>query len=386
MVAERNFFLDTIGKHFSKQRPDIPEGLNYTVHIEATPESAFCNINLRSRGCRHNFLGGCTMCDYWVSRELDPARIIDFAREAINSLDRTPDMLCVGPYGSMFDEWEVPAPVRREIYQLMRSVKSSFYATFTRFDTVTEDKVKELAEHFEPGTISLDLGLETADPWKLKYCVNKALNLEQVAAALELLKRYQIFTTTYILLGVPFLSTAEMVQDTVSSVLWSLDHSVNYAVIFTVHIKPWTVVRWLYEHQSYEPVSLWALVEVLTQLPPELLGRVGLSWHNPRPERTHPLSTAPTLEPTTCPACYERVVPLLESYRFSQDRAETVRQVASIECACREEWRQKYAAKPIQPLAERVRNTYQQMGIDVLGETWWDQHGHDVLSSVPDYP
>lgn len=384
MRDERNSFLDIIGRHFYAQRPNVPEGLNYTAHIEAIPEFSFYNFNLRSRGCRHSLSGGCTMCDYWVSRDLDPSRIVDFAREALESLDHVPGMLCMGPYGSMFDDWEVAPAARREIYRLMKAVGSSFYAVFTRFDTVTEDKIQELLEYFRPDEISVDLGLETADAWKRKYCVNKALGTEAILDALALLQHYGIFTTVYILLGVPFLSPAEMIEDTIDSILWSFDHGVNYAVVFPVHIKPWTVVRWLYEHRLYEPVSLWSVVEVLSRLPSELLKKVGLSWHNPRPERTHPLSPVSTIVPTTCPTCYDQVVRLLESYRFSLYRIETVVRAAAIECECKDSWRRQVATVPAMPLVVRVRDAYRQLGIDILGQEWWARYGESVLAGVPD--
>jgi len=311
--------------------------------------------------------------------------MVGFAREALASLDRVPDMLEVGPYGSMLDDQEVPPKVRREIYRLMKSVSAPFYAIFTRFDTITEDKLEELVEHFEPTEMSVDMGLETSDPWKLKYCVNKALEIGQIISAVKLLKRYNLYSAAYILLGVPFLTSAEMIDDTLSSVLWALSNSIDYAVVFPVHVKPWTVVRWLYEHDLYEPISLWDLVEVLARIPPKLLTQVGISWHNERAERNHPLYEIPKITPTTCPLCHDQVVGILESYRFSEDRVETVARLVDIECECKDTWRQELNMTVDAPLEERVKDAYKQMGIDVLGKNWWAEHGEDVLSSVSDY-
>ena len=382
MTVERNSFLDTVGKHLNRNRPNTPEGLNYTAHIETSPDRSFYNINLRSRGCSHNLRGGCTVCDYWVSRDLDPSRMVDFTREALGALDCTPDMLEVGPYGSMLDDQEVPPKVRREIYRLMKSIGAPFYAVFTRFDTITEDKLAELVEYFEPTEVSVDMGLEISDPWKLKYCVNKALGIGQITSAIELLKRFHLYSAAYILLGVPFLTSAEMIEDTVSSVLWALSNGIDYAVVFPVHVKPWTVVRWLYEHDLYEPISLWSLVEVLARIPPKLLTQVGISWHNERAERSHPLYEIPKITPETCPLCQDQVVSILESYRFSADRVETVTRLAEIECECRDAWRRRLNAIVNMPLEERVKDIYRKMGVDILGEDWWADNGEGVLASV----
>ena len=384
MTVERNFFLDEIGKHFHKQRPRVPQGFNTTTYIECDGDKSFVDIYVRSRGCHHNYLGGCTMCDYWVSKDFDDSGMANYGQEALKALNFTPSLIVFGPSGSMFDDWEVPSKVRRDFYQMLQLANASLYALFSRAETITEEKLVEVTQYLDPVKVSIEMGLETADPWKLKYCVNKAIEIEQVEKAVHLLKQNKLKSAVYILVGVPFLTISEMIEDAVSSVKWAFDHGIEYCVVFPMHIKPWTTVYWLYEHELYEQMSLWALVEVLKRFPPSLLGRIGICWHRPRPEQAHPLYKKASIPPTTCPKCYPRVLKLLDSYRFSSDRGKTIAMLDEIECDCKDAWHQKLTTVSSIPLAERVRKVYTQMGVDILGETWWKSHGAYVLSSVLD--
>ena len=384
MVVQRNWFLDEIGKRLHGPRPKLPDSFNWTKHVECSGDRTFVNIRVRSRGCRHNYLGGCTMCDYWVGDSVDAQQMMALSREALSSLDFTPTLLIFGPSGSWFDDWEVPAKARPEMYRMLSEVGASSYLFFTRAETVTGDKLEEMGRYLDLREVSIDMGLETADPWKLKYCVNKAQDINEVATAARLIRQYGASSAAYILVGVPFLTLAEMIGDAVASVNWSFDQGIDYCVVFPVHIKPWTVVYWLHEQGMYPRMSLWSLVEVLTRFPPEKLKRIGISWHAPRPDRVHPAYDQTDVLPTTCPVCYDHVLEILDSYRFSPDRGQTVKSLQKLECECKQIWLEESRFMASHPLPERVRQAYQRMGKSILGAEWWTLHGKDVLASVPD--
>jgi archaeosine synthase beta-subunit len=386
MTSQRNQFLDEIGKHLHRQRPRVPEGFNSTTYMERDGDKTYVDMYVRSRGCHHNHLGGCTMCDYWASEEFATERMSSFAQDALGAINFAPTLLVFGPSGSVFDEWEVPAPVRQDWYRLLRPVNASVYCLFARAETITESKLMEIAEYLDPSRVSIEMGLETADPWKLRHCINKAIELEQIVQAAQTIRKCGFSSCVYIMVGVPFLSAGEAVEDTVASIKWALEHDIDYCAVFPMHIKPWTVVDWLYQHRRYAPISLWAVVEVLMRFSAQQLGHIGICWHRPRPDQAHPLYEAPSLAPTTCPICVEQVLRIMDSYRFSSDRAGLVSRLGEISCKCKDEWALKLPeqlAGP--PLEERVRNAYEEMGRDLLGADWWAQHGDAVLSGVPEY-
>ncbi len=382
MISERNLFLDVIGRHLHRYRPTVPDNFNSTTYIERYGNKSYLDIYVRSRGCRHNYRGGCTMCDYWASAGFDLSKMADHAKQALDKIDFSPTQFVFGPSGSLFDEWEVPASVRRQFYAMLKPVNAKLYEFFTRAETITEDKVNEIANYLEPSSVSIEMGLETSDPWKLKYCINKAIEPGQITKAVKIIKRAGFSSCAYIMIGVPFLTASEAVADTISTIKWAFEQEIDYCAIFPVHVKPWTIVYWLYEHGYYDPVSLWSVLDILSVFSPRELEHIGISWHRPRPV-THPLYKKSSIQPTTCPKCFEKVASTLDAFRFSSQRANLIDDLARIDCECKHVWNDKLAMKSNVSIYERVTFGYQQMGRDILGEEWWQKHGTEVINNIP---
>ena len=85
------------------------------------------------------------MCYYWSSDPVVPERMVAAVEEALNTLEDHPDLLIVGPFGSMFDEWEVPAKARREILRVLSRLSANHLVFETRADTVGLEKMRECA-------------------------------------------------------------------------------------------------------------------------------------------------------------------------------------------------------------------------------------------------
>ena len=260
------------------------------------------------------------MCDYWASARFDFSNMANYAKQALDKINFSPTQFIFGPSGSLFDEWEVPASVRRQFYEILKPINAKAYEFFTRVETVTEEKVNEIANYLEPSSVSIEMGLETSDPWKLRYCINKAIEPGQITEAVETIRRAGFRSCVYIMIGIPFLTASEAVADTVSTIKWAFEQGIDYCAIFPMHVKPWTVVSWLYEHELYDPVSLWSAVDVLSNFSPQELEHIGISWHRPRPT-AHPSYNKLSIQPTTCPNCYEEVASALDAFRFSSQRA-----------------------------------------------------------------
>lgn len=382
MNNQRNFFLDEVGKHLHKLRPRVPEGLYTTTYTEQDNDKTFADIYIRSKGCHHNYLGGCTMCDYWVSDDFDNSEMSIYGQKALNELNFKPSLLVFGPSGSIFDDWEVPPEVRINFYKKLQKTNATLTGLFSRVETITESKLAELAHFLDPNKVSIEMGLETSDPWKSRYCINKAIDVEKITETVTLIRRFGFKSSVYILVGVPFLSVSEAIEDAVKSVLWAFDQGVEYCVVFPMHIKPWTVVYWCYEQHLYQPFSLWSLSEVLSRFEPTLLKRIGICWHRPRPAQSHPLYNIPSIPPTTCPNCSENILRLLDSYRFSQDRAQIVKSLMSYECECRNLWAKEMLKTPNLSLEQRVKQAYEKMGRSILGDEWWMVNGDKVIRSI----
>ena len=382
MKTERNFFLDEIGKHFHRTRPRVPEGFNSTTYVEKDGRNTFVDIYIRSKGCHHNYLGGCTMCDYWVGREFNAFEMANYGKDTLKNLGFSPTVLVFGPSGSLFDEWEVPASVRIELYKSLKVVNASVTGLFSRVETITDEKLDELVSYLDPSKISVEMGLETSDPWKLKYCINKAIDVGLITETIQSINKHKLKSSVYIMVDLPFLTMAESIDDAVSSVLWSIEQGVDYVVLFPMHLKPQTVAYWLYENGMCEPSSLWSLIEVLKRLPSRILPKIGICWHRPRPDQSHPLYNESSIPPSTCSLCNEYVLSILDTYRFSKNRFDLVNTLSNYDCSCKTVWQNKLQQSVDITLIERVKEAYKKMGISILGADWWEKHGEDVLQNV----
>lgn len=375
-----NRFLNLIGMRLRKGRP-LVKSVDHTVWSWRGPRWTYAQIWFRTRGCRHSHTGGCTMCDYWASTYVPPKQMVVSVEKALSSLESVPGVLVVSASGSIFDDWEVPPQARHSIFQLLTRFRDTTIVFETRADTLSEEKIIECKSVLDEHRVFVEMGLESADPWIQQYCVNKGLDLKQFVEIIRLLKKHNVGSTANVLVGIPFLTAAESVEEAVSSVNWAFRQGIDSCVLFPVNVKPWTLIYWLKETGMYVPPSLWALVEVLIRLKPQMLPFVDIAWYKarsqPHPEyRIHPQS------PTTCPRCHGTVAELLDQYAFAEDRERVLAQLAGLRCECRELWNAAMRTSTDSTLYERVRMAYRNIGEGILGSQWWAEHEEEVLSSI----
>jgi len=379
-----NHFLDLACKVLHKGRLAFPENVPFTMQIERQGTGGSVEIWFRTQGCRHSHAGGCTMCNYWTSAPATVDQMITSVQAALNTVEFHPDLLMVNPFGSMFDEWEVPPRARRAIFELLSRVPPTSIAFETRADTISDDKVSECTRILRRHYVAIELGVESSDPWISRYCVNKALSIQDIRAAVIMVRRAGLFPIANILIGTPFLTFHEMVDDAISSLNWAFAQGFERCVVFPVCIKPSTLVARLEEMGLYTQPSLWALVDVLSGLHPVMLPRTEVVWYKP-PVLIHPDCQIPSRSPVTCPKCYGIVVSLFDAYRRSHDRRGLIEQLNSLKCRCRDAWYRQVAVEPTSPLGQRVKATYQVIGQELLDPGWWLQNGEAVLASIPDH-
>ena len=382
----RQTFLDLVLLRLRKDRPKAPETLNYAVLADCAVSDAYSYpsevlIGFRTRGCRYNHGGGCTMCDYWISAPVPPDRMVAAVRHTLSTLDFEPNTLRVEVSGSFFDDWEVPQEARREILHLFSRFRNTHFVFETHANTITERKVIKCINILGHRQLSIEMGLESANPWILRYCVNKSLELQQLVKAINILKKHEVDSIVNIMLGLPFLSAYEMVADTVFSINWVFAQGANRCVLFPMNTKPWTLVFWMEENEMYVRPPLWALVDVLSELDSQLLPQIGLAWYRPRPQM-HPGYKVPNRGPETCPLCYHDVMGLLDRFVISEERNEIVKRLVDFECVCKKAWYARKEQEPELPMRDRVRVAYQMIGEQVLGEEWWSENGASVVNSV----
>ena len=370
--------------YLRRERPKL-SSLNYTIWAQPNAARPFVQVWFRTRGCRHNHCGSCTMCDYSVSDPVPPEQMVAYVEAAIAELDFEPAVLLLNASGSVWDDWEVPAEARLGVYEVLSQFPQTTFVFETHADTVSKAKIDECTAVLGKERVKIEMGLETADPWVLGYCVNKALNLQDFKRAVRILKQQGIDCAANILIGIPFLTPTETMEGAIRSVKWAFREGVDWCVLFPVHVKPWTLVHWLAERGMYTPVSLWTLVEIISRLELDWLPRIDIAWHKSRQPTPVEYKIA-SLSPTTCPECYNPVVELIDEYTCGDQRAQVVQKLVNRSCACYTLWRAQLETQSPSPLHERIRVYYQMIGEGVLGRGWWIEHGSSVLDDIMQYP
>ena len=228
---------------------------------------------------------------------------------------------------------------------------------YSIFRGTSNDKVIELAEELR----------DFFAPDGLTRAFYTSGGSDSVETALRGIHQHGAYATANVLVGTPFLSLNEQIQDSIRTVRGVLDMGFDNAVVFPVSVKRHTLTGWLWDRGLYRQPSLWALVDVLRALDPEVLGRVFISWHRPRTQ-IPPGQTAP-IGPTTCPACYETVATLMDRWRSEIDRPSLLREIDALQCACRMQ-HDEDKEPPTTPLAQRVQELHREVAAGLLGPDW----------------
>ncbi|MCK5688653.1 hypothetical protein KAI87_05240, partial [Myxococcota bacterium] len=179
-------------------------------------------------------------------------------------------------------------------------------------------------------------------------------------------------------LGTAFLSPTEALEDAYRSTLWALEHGADMAILYPMIVKPHTLLDLLYQDNRYRAPSLWALVEVLRRVGPELISRVGISWYKN-------YSGLPVTEqPTTCELCEADILKRLDDYYATQSW-DIVQELSEWPCSCRESWQQSLQEshqETTMPLSERVIESYDYLAEELSLQRYWAKRRDDFLEEL----
>lgn len=372
----RNMFLLRVGVVARKNRKRFWDNNNYSVRISSRFGRLEAGLWFRTQGCWHDHQGGCIMCDYSIGPYTTSDEMIQYVREGLNTLKEPCQHLLVSPSGSMLDEWEVPPAAREGIFKLIRNTNHETFSFETRADTVTKAAINQCKSLLGDRLLKVYVGLESANPWISKYCINKGLSLHDIKPAFRVLKQAGVRAISNILVGSPFLSVSEAIEDTVQSVLWALDKGADECCLFPIHVKNATPLLCLYQKGLYSPPSLWSLVEVLQRLGPEVAQKhIKLSWY------TSYGAFNVVDSPTTCDECYDMVISLLDKFvEFVEFDA--VRELVRLDCMCKKTWYEQIHQPPTKSLPDRVATEYELLAQSLMGRDWWKNNRQAILGEL----
>jgi radical SAM enzyme (TIGR01210 family) len=320
------------------------------------------------------------MCDYWISTEVPGTETRQSVEAALREMlvNRPVDLL-IETSGSFFDNREVKPDLRTWMLQRFGELSLRCVIVETRTDILGDQSLESCVEMVRPAKLVVEFGVESLDPWVLKHCINKDTRPGSVLQALQQVQNKGAAATANVLLGAPFLSLAEQIVDSSRTLRGVLGMGFDTAVLFPTNVKHYTLTGWLHDQGLYSAPSLWALIDVLRGLAPELLTRIDISWHRPRPDY-HPGYATKYLGPDTCLACYPQVAVILDQWRSSADRSALLTELSEIRCSCRDE-HEACKRSPVEPLTQRLRVQQRQIVAELLDGA----QGLDYLDTIPEH-
>ena len=305
-------------------------------------------ITLRGPGCGWVTRGGgCTMCGHHAgtTRGAVPTPdeyLAQFRAELGNYDPGEFEVLSLYNSGSVLNPEEIPLRALDLILADIRAVPSIRKVVLeTRAEYVSRGRLSRLRDLLGPDkTLSIAMGLETSVDEQRSICLNKGCSLEDIRRAVEAargLAQVQLYT----ILGIPFLTEAESVEDTVRSIRSARDMGADEIHIEPLTIQKHTFIELLYRSGLYRLPSLYSIYAVLREAVPAIRPYVSPFLHMPLPE----------VIPQGCPSCTEHLLEgLLKRYNIHRDRES----LEYAPCGCQESWRERMAERDARPLELRV--------------------------------
>ncbi len=331
-------------------------------------------IGIETIGCSWmRYGGGCTMCNF--GGQGVPVSEYSLIAQASFGLKvvRNKPLIQIAPNGSLFDELEVPARARKKILSLVRD--SGFVESFeteARVEHVNEGKIKEAKDILGDIELDIGVGLESSNPIIRELIINKGLSQEDYLRFLKLSKNLDFLTSLHVLLKPIILTEREAIEDTVNSIKWAIDHGATFVILMVSNMRRYTLNYLLWKKGLYKLPMLWSVIEVLLRLEKMYLDRVLVAGF---------VSNETLLFPArNCDKCTDEVMANLRMFQYTRDES-FLKEAASIDCECREEWRRRMEEEG-GDLVERILRYYKIIAKEVLGKEWWERNEKYVMKQV----
>lgn len=372
-----NNFLLTIGKQARQNRERFWDKNEFSIRLSQFKGQPEAGLWFRTQGCSYDHRGGCLMCDYSTGRHTDANEMIKYVENGLKQIPISCSQLLVSPSGSMLDEKEVPKTALTGILAALSKTTHKLFSFETRADTITEEKIDICQSFLGERFYRLFVGLECANDWILKYCINKQLRADDFSRTVELLKRKNVKVAANVLISVPFLTEAENIEIAIESAKWAFSLGADECFLFPVHVKRSTPLSVLYEKQLFSPPSLWSLVEIIHRLGPSYYDRIRLSWY------TSYGAYNILASPYTCYNCYDETIDHLDQFAEYQLASE-INYLYNMKCECKEKWRDQLECdlRSAISLPLRVKNGYKIFTERFLESDWWSQNAEKLFTDI----
>ncbi|MFP3871435.1 MAG: archaeosine biosynthesis radical SAM protein RaSEA [Candidatus Natronoplasma sp.] len=220
------------------------------------------SVIFRTTGCFWSHRSGCTMCGYYTDtnphitqRDLD-----DQLDEAL-SLYEGQAVVKIYTSGSFLDDNEVPEDLALSALDGFSEAGAEKVVVESRPGFVGQKKIRSYSDRVKE--LEVALGLESANDFILKNCINKGFAFEDYKKSVQEISE-EVSIRTYLLLKPPFLLEKEAVEDVIDSIE-RIKGLTDIVSINPVNIQKGTLVEKLWKRDVYSPPWLWSIIDVLSR-------------------------------------------------------------------------------------------------------------------------
>ncbi len=284
------------------------------------------SIIFRTRGCSWSYSSGCSMCGYYT--DTNPQMDEDALKEQLNralSEYEAQEIVKIYTSGSFLDEHEINEKLALQILEAFDAKK---IVVESRPEFIDAKKIKIYSKKVD--TLEVAIGLESANDFVLKNCINKGFRFKDYKKKVKQISEHASIRT-YLLLKPPFLLEKEAVNDVVESIRKVKDLT-DIVSINPVNVQRGTLVEKLWKKNLYRPPWLWSIIEVLSQAEASdnavFISEAGVGSkrgaHN-------------------CGECDDDLKKIIQDYNQTQNH-KPFKDI--LECDCRERWERESDIEP----------------------------------------
>ena len=302
-------------------------------------------VNLPSIGCKYGKQGLCVMCpnEMRISKNLTITQIEDIwqsIEQQISELEV--DKVLLSTYGNILSEDELSRDVLDYLLEKLNKIDKIRVVIFeTYYKEITEEKIKYLNEKLSNKYIDFETGIESMDTEVQQKCLNKEVNLEELREKIKLIHKYDMAIEANVLVGIPFLTTKEQIEDVTNTIECLIKENVDEIVLFPVNIIKNSTIEFLYNNNVYKNISHWTVIKVLDNIREEFLNRISISMFGEY-ETSNKTCFKENIFPRTCDKCHNTIMHFYDEFlkiRDPKDRKKLITDLLNLntDCDCKKE-------------------------------------------------
>ena len=300
-------------KKLRQNRPIVPKDKLYSTF----ENNGVFQICFRSRGCSNYLAGFCIMCDYGLGTNITKEELELAFDKAISESKQDIKILLLNTYGSILDVNEISEECFNVLLDKLKKVNIKRIIFETHYDTITKEKLKLIKEELKDKIICFELGFETSNEKIRENNLLKKIDNEKFKETIKLIHSFGMGVIVNLLVGIPFLTPKEQLEDALNSIEWCTSNDVDEIDLFPINVKPYTLLKDLYDSKEYDVISHWLLVEVLNRVSLKDLSKIYLAWYGNRELEYN--DGEHSLFPKSCDLCHNNLMEFYSNFLSNDD-------------------------------------------------------------------